>query len=165
MATKKGFSVYDASGNYNMAKDVKVGNKILIEDGKLILVTKTVDVTKGVVTAVACNSHTVKVNKRINLPGASYSMPFISEKDEKDLILACQRGINYVAPSFVNSVKDVQAIRNILNKNGGSNIKIISKIESTDGLKNLDGIIKASDGIMVARGDLGSEIPYAEVPY
>jgi pyruvate kinase len=148
-----------------MAKDVKVGNKILVEDGKLILVANKVNVATGVVVATALNTHTIKSNKRINLPGASYSMPFISEKDEQDLILACNRGINYVAPSFVNSVKDVQAIRSILNKNGGSKIKIISKIESTDGLKNLDGIIKASDGIMVARGDLGSEIPYEEVPY
>jgi pyruvate kinase len=165
IGTKQSFCVYDATGKYNMAKDVKVGNKILVEDGKLILVVDKVNVKDGIIIATALNNHVVKTNKRINLPGATYTMPFVSAKDKQDVILACKLNLDYVAPSFVNNAKNVQEIRNILNKNGGKNIKIISKIESTEGIKNLDEIIKVSDGIMVARGDLGIEIPYYEVPY
>jgi pyruvate kinase len=165
LATANTFCVYDSSGKYNMAKDCKVGNKILVEDGKLILAIKKVDVTKGIVEVQALNTHTVKTNKRINLPAASYSMPFLSEKDVNDLKFACKQKFDYVAPSFVSNVQNVKQIRDVLVKNGGKDIKIISKIENCDGIKNLDAIISASDGIMVARGDLGSEIPYAEVPY
>ncbi|GMO13348.1 MAG: pyruvate kinase [Mycoplasmoidaceae bacterium] len=165
MATKNSFCVYDNSGKYNMAKDVKVGSKVLVEDGKFILVVKKVDVKGGVVTCEAINTHVVKNNKRINLPGASYSMPFMSPKDKEDLIFACKQGMNYVAASFVNNTKDVAQLRAVLNANGGKNVKLLAKIESIDGTKNLDGIIKATDGIMVARGDLGCDLPYEEVPY
>jgi pyruvate kinase len=165
MANAKSFCVYDNSGKYNMAKDVKVGSKVLVEDGKFILKVNKVDVTKGVVTCTAVNSHTVKNNKRINLPGASYSMPFLSQKDKDDLIFACIQGMNYVAASFVNNTKDVAEMRSILNSHGGKDVQLIAKIESLDGIKNLDAIIKACDGIMVARGDLGCDLPYEEVPY
>jgi pyruvate kinase len=165
LATKTSFCVYDATGKYNMAKDCKVGNKMLIEDGKMICTIQKVDVKNGIVQVKVESTHLVKTNKRINLPNASYSMPFISEKDEKDLILACKNNFDYVAPSFVNNASNVKDIRKILDANGGKNIKIISKIESTDGIKNLKAIVAASDGIMVARGDLGVEIPYQQVPF
>jgi pyruvate kinase len=86
VATKNGFSVYDVSGKYNMAKDVKKNSKILVEDGKFILVVKDIKVNEGIITCEATNTHLVKNNKRINLPGASYSLPFLSEKDKTDLI-------------------------------------------------------------------------------
>jgi pyruvate kinase len=93
-------------------------------------------------------------------------MPFLSDKDKHDIVLAAENGFDYVAASFVNSAKNVNDIRKILNKTkNGSKVKIIAKIESTDGIKNLKEIVKASDGIMVARGDLGIEIPYYDVPY
>jgi pyruvate kinase len=164
-ATSEGFCVYDASGKYNMAKDCKVDNKVLVEDGKMICTIQKVDVENGIVQVVVESTHLVKTNKRINLPGASYSIPFISEKDENDIKLACKYNFDYIAPSFVNNENNVKDIRKILNENGGKNIKIISKIESTDGIKNLKKILAVSDGIMVARGDLGVEIPFQEVPF
>jgi pyruvate kinase len=163
--TSNSFSVTDSTGTYNMANDVKVKSKILVDDGKLFLEVTAVDVKKGIISAVALNSHLVKTNKRINLPGASYSMDFVSEKDKKDIILAAKYGFAYVAASFVNNASNVNEIRKILKDNGGADVQLISKIESTEGIENLDAIIQVSDGIMVARGDLGIEIPFETVPY
>ncbi|MDR2847115.1 MAG: pyruvate kinase [Mycoplasmataceae bacterium] len=160
--TGKEFSVTDSTGKYNMANDIGVGSLILIDDGKLWLKATAVDKASGKITSVAENSHTIKTNKRINLPGAAYTMPFISKKDQEDIKLACKEKFDYIAASFVNNVENIKEIRKIIGK---ADIKIIAKIESTDGIKNLDKIIAESDGIMVARGDLGIEIPYYDVPY
>ncbi|VEU64462.1 pyruvate kinase (plasmid) [Mycoplasmopsis cynos] len=92
-------------------------------------------------------------------------MPFLAQKDIDDVLFGIKQGINYVAASFVNTAKNVKELRKLLNDNGGSHIQIISKIESHLGCMNIDEIIEASDGIMVARGDLGLEIPYYDVPY
>jgi len=165
LANSKGFSVTDSTHSYNMAKDVKVWGNILVDDGKLNLQVLEINVTDGVIKTKAMNTHTVKTNKRINLPGAKYSMQFLSDKDVNDLKWACQQKVDYVAPSFVNSVADVNSIRKVLDANGGKNIKIISKIESLGGIQNLAKICAVSDGIMVARGDLGLDFPYYAVPY
>ncbi|MGV2393792.1 UNVERIFIED_CONTAM: pyruvate kinase [Campylobacter lari] len=149
--------------SYDMSQDLHEGDTILFDDGKL---TSTVTkVEKGVVYAVTKNSHKLKTNKRINLPGVDFSLPFLSEKDINDVIFGIKVGINYVAASFVNSAKNVNDLRKVLVDNGGEHVKIISKIESHLGIMNIDEIIEASDGIMVARGDLGLEIPYYDVPY
>ncbi|MDE5545068.1 MAG: pyruvate kinase [Malacoplasma sp.] len=158
------FSVTDSTGTYNMAKDVKVGDTIFVDDGKLDLVVDSVDVEKGVIEAISRNSWTVKENKRINLPNANYSIPFMSEKDKNDIIFAIKNNFDYIAASFVNSPRDVREIKKILQENGGEHIQIISKIETMAGVRLLDEIIEESDSVMVARGDLGLEVPYYDVP-
>ncbi|SYV96368.1 pyruvate kinase, partial [Mycoplasma putrefaciens] len=149
--------------SYDMSVDLKQGDVILIDDGKLEL---TVDqVQNQVILATAFNSHIVKTNKRVNLPGIDFSMEFLSEKDEKDILFGCEQEVDYIAASFVNSADNVFQIREILKKANKTDIQIISKIESQIALDNIDEIIAASDGIMIARGDLGLEIPYYDVPY
>lgn len=159
------FSATDASGQYDMINDLKIGSKVLVDDGKLSLVVKKLHVKDHIVECEALNSHTVVSHKRINLPGANYSIPFLSQKDIKDLKFGIENKVDYVAASFVNNVENIRELRQILDENGGKAIKIISKIESTSAIKNLDGIISESDGVMVARGDLSLEIPYYEVPH
>jgi pyruvate kinase len=163
----KKFSVTDSSGKYNMAKDCKIGNLVCIDDGKLRLKITDVKVAAGQVICEALNTHVIGTKKRINLPGAEYSMPFLSEKDINDTKFACENNYDYLAASFTNSASDINAIKTICRKSGGSGktIKIIAKIETMAGCRNLESIINACDGIMVARGDLGIEIPYFEVPY
>ncbi|QNM93436.1 pyruvate kinase [Mycoplasma sp. Pen4] len=148
---------------YDMAQDLSVGNQVLIDDGKLS--TVVTEVGEGYVKVRAENTHKLKTNKRVNLPGVDFSLPFLAEKDINDVIFGIKSGINYVAASFVNSARNVKELRKLLDDNGGSHVQIISKIESHLGCVNIDEIIEASDGIMVARGDLGLEIPYYDVPY
>src|SRR5699024_1770638 len=123
------------------------------------------DVQQGLVTCKAFNTHVVKTNKRVNLPGVDFSLPFLSEKDKADIKFAAINKLDYIAASFVNTPENVNDIRAILKENNAENIQIISKIESKIGIYNIDKIIEASDGIMIARGDLGLEIPFYEVPY
>ncbi|WP_373437965.1 pyruvate kinase [Metamycoplasma equirhinis] len=149
--------------SYRMDKDVKIGTKILLDDGKLITIVKEIKPMEIIVQTL--NSHNLKTNKRINIPGIEFSLPFLSEKDINDIKWGANYGVDYIAASFVNSAKNVNEIRKILDENNGQNIQIISKIESVSGIKNIDEIIEASDGIMIARGDLGLEIPYYDVPY
>lgn len=163
-----GFSVLDATGHYNMSNDCVIGNKILVDDGKLSLKIVNVDVKTGVVDVVVENTHTLKSNKRINLPGADYSMPFLSETDIQDIKFSFDKDFHLVALSFVNKAQNVLDAKDVLIKHNKNNKKLplfFSKIETLYSLKNLDEIIEVSDGIMVARGDLGLEIPYYEVPY
>ncbi|QEH61540.1 pyruvate kinase [Spiroplasma chinense] len=149
--------------SYDMSQDVKVGDKVLVDDGKLNMTVT--DVKPGLVMCKAFNTHLVKNNKRVNLPGVDFTLPFLAEKDYNDIKFGIKNDIDYVAASFVNTAENVKEIRNLLKENGGEHIQIISKIESQIGIDNIDAIIDASDGIMVARGDLGLEIPYYEVPY
>ena len=149
--------------SYRMDHDLKKGNIVLFDDGKLV--TEVISVQDGIVNVITKNQHLLKSNKRINLPGVEFSLPFLSEKDINDVKFGIEQKVDYIAASFVNSKANVEQLRKILNENGGSKIKIISKIESEVAIKNIDEIIAASDGIMVARGDLGLEIPYYEVPF
>ncbi|RMA79029.1 pyruvate kinase [Metamycoplasma subdolum] len=149
--------------SYRMDNDVKVGNRILLDDGKLVTVVKEVKDKEIIVEAK--NTHLLKSNKRVNIPGVKFSMPFLSAKDKEDIIWGINYKIDYIAASFVNSAKDVKEIRNLLKKYGGEGIQICSKIESQAAIENIDEIIEASDSIMIARGDLGLEIPYYDVPY
>lgn len=149
--------------SYRMDKDVKKGDRIVFDDGKLV--TEVISVQDGLINIITKNQHLLKTNKRINIPGVEFSLPFLSEKDINDVKFGIQENIDYIAASFVNNANDVKALRKILEENDGMHIKIISKIESQAGINNIDDIIEASDGIMIARGDLGLEIPYYDVPY
>ena len=160
----------DVMGNQEMctvsykglAEDVKPGDTILIDDG---LVGLTVQEVKG--DDIVCkvqNSGIVKNHKGVNVPGVKVNLPAITEKDRSDIEFGIEQGIDFIAASFVRKVSDVLAIREILEANNAEHIKIISKIENQEGVDNLDEIIAVSDGIMVARGDLGVEIPTEEIP-
>ena len=149
--------------SYDMSQDVKVGDVVLVDDGKLTM--HVTDVKPGLVMCKAFNNHVVKTNKRVNLPGVDFTLPFLAEKDYNDIKFGIENNIDYIAASFVNTADNVKEIRNILKDNNAEHIQIISKIESQIGIDNIDSIIDASDGIMIARGDLGLEIPYYEVPF
>jgi pyruvate kinase len=159
------FFVTDSTGTYNMAKDVKVDGVILVDDGKLQLKITAIDVDKGVIETIALNNHSINDKKRINLPNTEYSMPFMSKKDRDDILFGIKNNVDYIAASFVNSKENVKEIRDFLDANGGNQIQIISKIESTHAIRNIDEILDATNGVMVARGDLALEIPFYDVPY
>lgn len=143
-------------------KDIKVGTQILIDDGKIELQVKEIK-DKDVVCEVM-NGGLLGNRKSINLPGTHVNLPSLKEKDIEDLKAGCKEDFDFIAASFIRSKEDVKSIRKVLDENGGKDIKIISKIENQEGIDNIDEIIELSDGIMVARGDLGVEIPYYEVP-
>ncbi|WP_339021311.1 pyruvate kinase [Spiroplasma endosymbiont of Atherix ibis] len=149
--------------SYDMSIDLKPGDTVLVDDGKLTL--NVINVELGFINCKAFNTHTIKTNKRVNLPGVDFSLPFLAQKDIDDIKYGVKMKVDYIAASFVNSADNVKEIRNILKECKAEHIQIISKIESKIGIFNIDSIIEASDGIMVARGDLGLEIPYYEVPY
>lgn len=145
-----------------LANDVKPGDTILIDDGLVGLTVKKVE--GNAVTCEVANTGLVGTHKGVNVPGVSIKLPALTEKDEADLVFGCKMGVSAVAASFIRKAEDVLAIRKLLNDNGGDNILIISKIENQEGVDNIDSIIEVSDGIMVARGDLGVEIPIENVP-
>lgn len=147
---------------YDMSQDLTTGKVVLVDDGKLQL--DVTEVTPGIVKTVARNEHTVKTNKRVNLPGTKFSMPFLAEKDINDIRWGSKHGIDFIAASFVNTPEDVLEIKAILKEEGAEHIKVISKIESQYAVDHFDEILAVTDGVMVARGDLGLEIPYFEVP-
>ncbi|MCV3733748.1 pyruvate kinase [Mycoplasma enhydrae] len=153
----------EISVSYRMDLDVSEGNKVLLDDGKLSTVVKEIRPAEVIVETI--NAHKLKTNKRVNIPGVDFSLPFLSEKDIEDIKWGAQYRVDYIAASFVNNANQVRQIRKILNDNNGQNIQIISKIESQTAINNIDEIIRESDGVMIARGDLGLEIPYYDVPY
>ena len=143
-------------------KDIKVGAKILIDDGKIEL--QVIEIKNKDVICKVTNGGMLGDRKSINLPGTHVNIPSLKEKDIQDLKDVAREDFDFMAASFIRSANDVRAIRKVLDENGGESIKIISKIENQEGIDNLDEIIEESDGIMVARGDLGVEIPFYEVP-
>ncbi len=143
------------------ATDLTVGNTILVDDG-LIEMT-VISKTDSEVKCTVLNNGALGENKGVNLPGVKVSLPALSEKDKNDLKFGCEQDVDFVAASFIRKASDVKEIREVLNANGGQNIHIISKIENQEGVDNFDEILELSDGIMVARGDLGVEIPPEEV--
>ena len=145
-----------------LANDVKAGDTILIDDGLVGLTVK--EVNGDDIVCEVQNSGIVKNHKGVNVPGVKVNLPAITEKDRSDIEFGIEQGIDFIAASFVRKVSDVLAIREILEENNATHIKIISKIENQEGVDNLDEIIAVSDGIMVARGDLGVEIPTEEIP-
>ncbi|HEY5523762.1 MAG TPA: pyruvate kinase [Clostridium sp.] len=145
-----------------LAKDVKPGDTILIDDGLVGLSVKSVEGNK--VYCVVNNTGLVGTHKGVNVPGVSIQLPALTAKDESDLVFGCEMGVTMIAASFIRKAEDVLSIRKLLKENGGENILICSKIENQEGVDNLDSILEASDSIMVARGDLGVEIPIENVP-
>ena len=145
-------------------KDVKKGDIILVDDGLISLSVDSIDEESRIVHTTVNNDGTIGNNKGINLPGIKTSLPSLTEKDIEDLKFGCQMGVDIVAASFIRKAEDVLGIRKVLDENGGQNIQIISKIENQEGLDNIDEIIESSDGIMVARGDLGVEVPIEKLP-
>lgn len=146
----------------NLPRDVQVGSTILIDDG-LIGLTVT-DVRGSEIECRIVNGGTIKSKKGVNVPGVRISLPGITEKDANDIIFGVQQGVDFIAASFVRKASDVLEIRQLLEEHNASHIQIISKIENQEGVQNLDEILEVSDGLMVARGDLGVEIPAEEVP-
>ncbi|WP_371376025.1 pyruvate kinase PykF [Thalassotalea aquiviva] len=145
----------------DFAKDLSVGNTVLLDDGLIELT-----VTEITATDVICrveNTGELGNKKGVNLPGVSVNLPALSEKDKSDIVWGCGQGVDFIAASFIRKASDVEEIRALLNANGGEKIHIISKIENQEGVDNFDAILAASDGIMVARGDLGVEIAVEEV--
>ena len=138
----------------NLVNDVKPGNSILIDDGLIGL--RVEEVTDKDIVCTVLNGGPVSNHKGVNVPGAKLTMPFIDKKDRNDIIYACEMGFDFIAASFVRCKEDVLEIREIL-KQYNSKIQIISKIESVQGIENLAEILEVSDGIMVARGDMGVE--------
>jgi pyruvate kinase len=146
----------------DLPSDVKIGTHILIDDGLIDLIVDSK--TQKEITCTVLNPGTISNNKGINVPGVRLSMPFLSEKDKSDLFFGIEQDFDFVAASFTRCASDILEIRTILENNGGANIKIIAKIENADGVENLDEILKVSDGLMVARGDMGVEIPLERIP-
>lgn len=142
--------------------DVVPGNTILIDDGLVGLTVKEIEGNK--IHCEVQNTGFVANHKGVNVPNVSIKLPALTDKDKSDLIFGCEVGIDVVAASFVRKAADVLAIRKVLEENNGSAIQIFSKIENQEGVDNIDDIIKFSDGIMVARGDLGVEVPMEQVP-
>ncbi len=144
--------------------DIKIGSHIKIDDGKLDYLVTGKDEENHEIICEALNSHPISNHKGVNCTGARLSMKFISEKDEQDLIRGCENGVDFISASFVRNPNDVLAIRSLLAAHNHPEIKIISKIENCEAMTCLDEIVDASDAIMVARGDLGLEIPEEQVP-
>ena len=142
--------------------DLSIGNLLLVDDG--LIGFKVVSINDTEINCIVMNSGTLGNHKGVNIPGVSISMPALTLKDIDDIVFGINMGVDIIAASFIRKPADVISIRRILEKNNGSKILIISKIESNEAVDNIDEIIRFSDGIMVARGDLGVEIPVEEVP-
>ncbi|MCD6434839.1 MAG: pyruvate kinase [Clostridiales bacterium] len=146
----------------SLHNDVKAGDRILIDDGLVELKVEEI-IGKDIKTTIV-NTGIVKNHKGVNVPNVIINLPAITEKDRSDILFGIKNDIDFIAASFIRKASDVMAIRKILEENGAHDIHIISKIENQEGVDNIDEIIEVSDGIMVARGDLGVEIPTEEVP-
>lgn len=145
----------------DIARDLKVGNDILIDDGALDL--RVIDIIGPMLVAQVMNDGVLGAHKSVNIPGRHIDLPALTEKDKHNILFAIEQDIDFIAHSFVRNAQDVKAVQDILDEHH-SDIKIISKIENQEGVDNIDEIIDASYGIMIARGDLGIEVPIEEIP-
>ncbi len=147
-----------------LIEDVDKGSTILLDDGLIQLEVTGKDEAKGLIHTLVINSGTLKNKKGVNIPGVQVQLPGMTEKDANDILFGIKEGVDFIAASFVRRASDVLEIRSLLESNGGADIQIIPKIENREGVDNIDEILLISDGLMVARGDLGVEIPSEEVP-
>ena len=145
----------------DLPQDVQAGGTIMLDDGLIKL--RIENVTDTDITCTVLNSGKIKTKKGVNVPGVHLSMPYLSQRDRDDIIFGVQQGFDFIAASFVRTAQDVYDIRNLLNEYD-SNIRIIAKIENREGVDNIDSILAAADAVMVARGDLGVEIDFTELP-
>lgn len=146
----------------HLIDDLKVGDTILVNNGLVIFEVERLEGTNAICKVVA--GGVLSDRKSMNFPNRLMTNEFLSEQDKQDLLFGIENGVDFVAASFVSTKKDMEDIRNFLDENGGENIDIIAKIENRSGVENIDEICSVADGIMVARGDLGVEIPFVEVP-
>ena len=146
----------------NLPKDVGIGTKILINDGVIELVAEKVSGTD--ITCRIIHGGILSNNKGINVPGVKLSMPYLSDADMNDLEFASKMGYDFIAASFVRTSADINYLRKFTQSLGWFDVRIIAKIENLDGVENIDEILDAADGIMVARGDMGVEIPFEQIP-
>lgn len=147
-----------------LIQDVKVGQKILLDDGLIELKINNIDLNKNEIETTVLNSGKITNRKGVNVPYVKVNLPGITEKDKQDILFGIEQNVDFIAASFVRRPSDVFDIRALLEANDATHIKIIPKIENQEGVDNINIILEASDGIMVARGDLGVEIPAEEVP-
>lgn len=147
----------------DLPQDVKKGDTILIDDGLIQLLVESVTDTDVVCQVI--NGGELGQRKGINVPNVAVKLPAITDQDKKDILFGIEQGIDFIAASFVRNADAIKEIKELLREHGGERIDVIAKIENAEGVKNIDKIIKAADGIMVARGDLGVEIPAHEVPH
>ena len=145
----------------DLPQDVHEGGIIMLDDGLIML--RIEKVTDTDITCTVLNNGKIKTKKGVNVPGVHLSMPYLSQRDRDDIIFGIQQGFDFIAASFVRTAQDVYDIRNLLNEYD-SNIRIIAKIENREGVNNIDSILSAADAVMVARGDLGVEIDFTELP-
>ncbi len=146
----------------NLYQDVEAGTTILIDDG-LVEMT-AVEIKENQIVCQVKNGGKISDRKGVNVPNAKLSMPFLSEKDKEDILFGIKNDVDFIAASFVRRADDIKKMRKYLNDHGGYDIHIIAKIENREGVENIDEILAAAEGVMVARGDMGVEIPYEEVP-
>lgn len=147
---------------HDFCRSLTKGDTILIDDGKIEL--RVTASSENLTETTVIRGGTIKDHKGINLPHVRLDMPYISQEDKEDLLFGVEENIDYVAASFVRRAEDVITLRKLLGDHGGGDIKIIAKIESTEGVANFDEILEEADGIMVARGDLGVEIAFEKIP-
>lgn len=172
LTAKKRFTLYttEREGDENGASitfpglvhDVKVGGSILLNDGSIEL--RILDIQSDAIICEVANDGVISDRKGVNVPGVELSMPYISEKDRSDILFAAKTGFDFIAASFVRRAQDVLDIRQVLERSGNHALRIIAKIENAEGINNIDEILRVSDGIMVARGDMGVEVPFEDVP-
>ena len=154
---KKGYVTYEGITN-----DVREGSIILLDDGLIEL--EVIKVKKSEIECLVKNTGTIKSKKSLNIPGVKLSLPALTKKDKEDILFGIENDIDFIAASFVRKAKDVQDLRDYIDGINGTRIKIISKIENEEGINNFDEILELSDGIMIARGDMGVEVPIEKLP-
>ncbi len=154
----------NVAGGLDIFDDVSIGKRILIDDGKLGLTVIDKDVEKREFVVEVENDGIIAKQKGVNIPNTKIPFPALAERDDSDIRFGLQQGINFISISFVRTAKDVQVIREILKETGNTHVQLFPKIENQEGIDNIDEIIKAADGIMVARGDMGIEVPFVRVP-
>jgi len=143
-------------------KDVKIGGTILVDDG--LLKFRIINIIGNEIKCSVIVGGMIKDHKGVNVPNVSIQLPSITEKDIEDIKFGCKMGVDFIAASFIRKASDILEVKKVLHENGGDNIQVIAKIESQEGVDNVDSILEVTDAIMVARGDMGVEIPIEKVP-
>lgn len=146
----------------NLPRVLAPGDRVLMDDGLIEL--SVTECTETTVTGLIKNGGRLSSNKSINLPGIHIDMPYMTERDRQDILFGVKNDVDFVAASFVRDASDVQAVRRLLDEAGGKEIKIIAKLENAEGIENADEILAEADGIMIARGDMGVEVPLEMLP-
>lgn len=146
-----------------LPKDVEIGTRILVDDGLIGLEVLRIENDTDIVCRVQ-NDGPLSNRKSINVPGIRLNMEYVSEKDREDIIFGIGQGIDFIAASFMRSAEDAREIKAILAEHNARHVQLIAKIENMEGVNNIESILRETDGLMVARGDLGVEVPYYELP-